>query len=86
MGANKLAPYAPPGKPQPEYRENTLASLREAARLGARFVEFDVQVTADNVPVLWHDDWVLTKKDGGEGHNSHKVAEVQHVLPVLYPQ
>lgn len=36
--------------------ENTLASLREAARQGARWVEVDVMLTRDRQPVLIHDD------------------------------
>jgi len=36
--------------------ENTLGSLIEAARRGARMAEFDVRVTKDQVPVLFHDD------------------------------
>ncbi len=28
--------------------------------LGCNFIEFDVQVTADNVPVIFHDDHVST--------------------------
>ena len=36
--------------------ENTLASLRIARRFGLEWVEFDVRVTADGVPVLLHDD------------------------------
>ena len=35
--------------------ENTLASLREARRRGARWVEIDVKLTADSVPILMHD-------------------------------
>lgn len=35
--------------------ENTLAGLRRAAADGARWVEFDVRLTADGVPVLLHD-------------------------------
>lgn len=38
-----------------EYPENTLPALRSALDLGARFVEFDVQLTADRQPVLLHD-------------------------------
>eukprot|EP00884_Botryococcus_braunii_P020249 jgi/Botrbrau1/6908/Bobra.67_3s0026.2 len=76
-GREQAGPLCASRKPQPEYRENTLASLREAAASGARFVEFDVQVTADGVPVLWHDDWLLTKKEAGSpGHDSHKIAEL----------
>lgn len=36
-------------------RENTLASFILASRSGADFVEFDVQLTKDYVPVLYHD-------------------------------
>jgi len=35
--------------------ENTLASFREARRRGATWVEVDVKLTADNVPILLHD-------------------------------
>ncbi len=36
--------------------ENTLVSLRTAAEQGARWVEFDVMLSGDGVPVLFHDD------------------------------
>jgi glycerophosphoryl diester phosphodiesterase len=35
--------------------ENTLASFREARRRGATWVEIDVKLTADSVPILMHD-------------------------------
>lgn len=35
--------------------ENTLASLRAAHDAGARWVEFDVRLSADGIPVLAHD-------------------------------
>lgn len=38
-----------------EYPENTLPALRSALELGVRFVEFDVQLSADRQPVLLHD-------------------------------
>lgn len=38
-----------------EFPENTLQGLESAVSLGLRYVEFDVQVTADLVPVLMHD-------------------------------
>ncbi len=38
-----------------EYPENTLPALRSALELGVRFVEFDVQLSADHQPILLHD-------------------------------
>ena len=38
-----------------EFPENTLQGLESAVSLGLRHVEFDVQLTADMVPVLFHD-------------------------------
>ena len=35
--------------------ENTIQSFISAANLGASYVEFDVQLTKDHVPVLYHD-------------------------------
>ncbi|KAJ3351568.1 Glycerophosphocholine phosphodiesterase [Entophlyctis luteolus] len=42
----------------PQIRENTLASLAAAHALGCPCVEFDVQLTKDNVTVLYHDSVV----------------------------
>ncbi|XP_077169169.1 glycerophosphocholine phosphodiesterase GPCPD1 isoform X2 [Paroedura picta] len=36
-------------------RENTVASLKNAARHGAAFVEFDVHLSKDQVPIIYHD-------------------------------
>lgn len=38
-----------------EFPENTLQALESAVSLGVRHVEFDVQLTADRVPVVIHD-------------------------------
>jgi glycerophosphoryl diester phosphodiesterase len=37
------------------YPENTRRSVREALKLGLRYVEIDVQLSADHVPVVYHD-------------------------------
>jgi glycerophosphoryl diester phosphodiesterase len=37
------------------YPENTLPALEAAVAAGARFVEVDVQLSADGIPVLFHD-------------------------------
>jgi glycerophosphoryl diester phosphodiesterase len=44
--------------------ENTLASLRKAHELGARWVEFDVQATRDDCAVLLHDARLERTTDG----------------------
>jgi glycerophosphoryl diester phosphodiesterase len=46
IGHRGAAAYAP---------ENTLASFREARRRGATWVEIDVKLTRDGVPVIMHD-------------------------------
>jgi glycerophosphoryl diester phosphodiesterase len=46
VGHRGAAAYAP---------ENTLDSFREARRRGATWVEIDVKLTADSVPILMHD-------------------------------
>ena len=44
--------------------ENTMAGMRKAVELGARWIEFDVKLTADDEPVLFHDDTVNRTTDG----------------------
>ncbi|MCK0105311.1 glycerophosphodiester phosphodiesterase family protein [Marinobacter sp. S0848L] len=35
--------------------ENTVSAIRQAINDGSDYIEIDVQLTADGVPVLWHD-------------------------------
>lgn len=37
------------------FPENTLLALEEAIKVGARYVELDVQLSADHIPHLFHD-------------------------------
>lgn len=63
MGMNAVGP--PPGARvgAARERENTLLSFGRAADHAAlAFVEFDVQVTKDGCPVIFHDDFILTQK------------------------
>jgi len=43
--------------------ENTILSFLTAAQYGADYVEFDVQVTSDNIPVIFH-DYEISINDG----------------------
>ncbi|TAK98179.1 MAG: glycerophosphodiester phosphodiesterase [Rhodospirillaceae bacterium] len=44
--------------------ENTLAAFRAAAAAGAQWVEFDVALTSDGRPVVFHDDRLDRTSDG----------------------
>ncbi|KZZ89522.1 glycerophosphodiester phosphodiesterase GDE1 [Ascosphaera apis ARSEF 7405] len=44
-----------PGRKSLQLGENTVQSFIAAANLGASYVEFDVQLTKDHVPVIYHD-------------------------------
>lgn len=50
-----------------EFPENTLPAIESALALGARFVEIDVQLSSDGVPVLAHDA-DLARTTGREGN------------------
>lgn len=39
-----------------EFPENTLPALQSALELGVRHIEFDVHLSADEIPVVMHDD------------------------------
>jgi len=47
--------YVAKSFPAPSVRENTLKSLADAGRWGADFVECDIQLTKDRVPIIYHD-------------------------------
>lgn len=53
--------------------ENTLASIQAAADCGATWVELDVKLTQDNIPIIFHDD-TLERTTNGYG----KVADIDY--------
>ncbi len=57
IGHRGCAAYAP---------ENTLEGLHTAADMGIEWVEFDVTLTKDQIPVLFHDD-TLERTTNGSG-------------------
>lgn len=65
MDAARLELIAHRGYPL-RYPENTLIGVTAALDAGARFVEIDVQLSADEVPVLLHDE-TLDRTTGVEG-------------------
>lgn len=56
-----------------EAPENTLASFRLAKELGADYLELDVQLTRDGVPVVFHDD-VITRTTNSK--HAHAISDV----------
>jgi glycerophosphoryl diester phosphodiesterase len=57
--------------------ENTVAAIRTAALMGAKAVEFDVQLTLDREPVLFH-DLELDRTTNGSGLvGLHTLAELR---------
>ncbi|MBT3660936.1 MAG: glycerophosphodiester phosphodiesterase [Rhodospirillaceae bacterium] len=59
--------------------ENTLASLRKAAELGVRWVEFDVMLSGDGVPVLFHDDKLARTTNGRGWLAGHDLAALKRL-------
>lgn len=57
--------------------ENTLASLRKAHELGARWVEFDVMLTKDGAPVLIHDETLERTTSGRGPVPAHDLAAIR---------
>jgi glycerophosphoryl diester phosphodiesterase len=62
--------------------ENTLASIREAHKAGLSWVEFDVMLTRDRLPVVFHDHR-LERLTQARGLVSQTTAERVLGLPVL---
>lgn len=59
--------------------ENTLAGLRAAAAMGVACVEFDVRLTKDGVPVLFHDDTLERTTDGQGRLGALTLAQVRRL-------
>lgn len=50
------------------YPENTLLAIEEAFRRGVRYCEIDVNVTRDDVYVLFHDQPTMYRTSSGQGY------------------
>ena len=84
----------PPPEPLPliahrgwarRYPENTLAAVRGALEAGARWVEVDVQLSADHVPHLFHDR-SLERMTGARGALCRRTAQQLATLRASEPE
>lgn len=57
-------------------RENTIASLKKAAACGADMVEFDVQLSKDLIPVIYHDFQVCVSLKRKKTTNDNDMLEL----------
>lgn len=57
-------------------RENTIASLKNAVAHGADMVEFDVQLSKDLVPVIYHDFHVYVSLRSKKTIDTHDLLEL----------
>ncbi|KAJ0844090.1 putative glycerophosphodiester phosphodiesterase [Helianthus annuus] len=46
------------------YKENSILSFNHAANYPLDFIEFDVQVTKDDTPIIFHDNFILSEENG----------------------
>ncbi|XP_065221640.1 glycerophosphocholine phosphodiesterase GPCPD1-like [Planococcus citri] len=65
-----------------KFRENTIGSFKSAGQCGAHLIEFDVQLTNDLVPTIYHDFHVLldVRKKEQMDQNSRKMVFPFHKL------
>lgn len=59
--------------------ENTLAGIRKVRELGLDWVEIDVQLTRDGIPVVFHDRQVNRCTNGKGRLNRHDLAQLQQL-------
>jgi glycerophosphoryl diester phosphodiesterase len=59
--------------------ENTIVSIRKAQQLGAAWVEFDVKLTREGVPILMHDDRLERTTSGRGCVADHTLAAIREL-------
>ena len=64
------------GKPNSPVRENTIHSLSQAAVHGADMVEFDVMLSRDDVPLVYHDFVTCLDASGHEDIKKNRFYEI----------
>lgn len=59
--------------------ENTIAGFKKAASLGVQWVEFDVRLTRDGVPIVFHDESLERTTDGRGKVSAQDWEEIQNL-------
>lgn len=59
--------------------ENTLESIYAASDMGVEMVEFDVKLTKDDVPILFHDDMLERTTNGTGAVKDMTLAEIKEL-------
>ena len=77
IGAGRIGPFVGHRGVAAHAPENTLASLRRAAEMGMRWVEFDVRLSRDGHPVLFHDEHLSRTTDGQGRVADHDLVELK---------
>lgn len=67
------------GLPATRMMENTISSFQEAYRRGVKWVEMDVQLTRDEVPVIFH-DFIIQSGASPIGINEITLKEFLHLV------
>lgn len=67
------------------YPENTIEGYRAVLEAGGRYIETDVQLTADGVPFLYH-DVELMRLSGTGGRLFDIDSETARLLPASFPE
>lgn len=62
-----------------EYPENTILAFRKAEEQGVDGLEFDVQLTKDQIPVVIHDEKLGRTTDGQGWVKDHTLAELKRL-------
>ena len=57
--------------------ENTLAAFDRAVKAGAHFIEFDLRMSADGVPVVLHDPTIDRTSNGTGKPSEHTLSELK---------
>ena len=64
-----------------ELPENSIAAMERGIRDGADYLEIDVQLTSDGVPVIYHDTRLEYKTDLTGYVHEHTEAELRAAVP-----